>query len=148
MQLLVRDYSDIYSTAVLENGVDVTNTVTITYPDKKLAVIGSSLSLVMDNKVLISGSEGGIRIGEDCEWWHANSASLLERKGNVMEYDLRETFKKPYETIGFQYEAEAVQDYFLAGAKQADEMTWEDSIKISATIDKLRKAWGVVYDED
>ena len=142
------DYSDIYSTAIVKNGVDVTNTVTLTYPDGKFAVLGSSLSLIMENKVLISGSEGGIRIGENCEWWHAHSTSLLERKGSVMEYELKETFNQPYETIGFQYEAKAVQDYFLAGAQQADEMTWEDSLKISATIDKLRKMWGVVYDED
>ncbi len=142
------NYSDIYSTAVLENGVDVTNTVTLKYPDGKIAVIGSSFNAIMNNKVLISGSEGGIRIGENCDWWHPDRASLLEKKDEVAEYALKETFKQPYETIGFQYEAKAVQDYFLAGAQQAEEMTWEDSIKISATIDKLRKMWGVVYDED
>jgi predicted dehydrogenase len=142
------DYRDIYSTAVIKNGVDVTNTVTLTYPDGKFAVLGSSLSLIMENKVLISGSEGGVSIGEDCSWWRPDSASLSKRKGSVMEYELKETFKQPFDTIGFQYEAKAVQDYFLAGAKQAEEMTWQDSIKISATIDKLREAWGVVYDED
>ncbi len=59
-----------------------------------------------------------------------------------------EVFEDNYASIGFQYEAKAVQDYVCAGAKQAREYSWSDSIKVAQTIDYLRKQWGVVYDED
>lgn len=143
------DYSEMYSTAALENGVDMVNTVTLAYPDGRFAVIGSALNSIMENKVVISGTEGGIKIGEGCDWWHPDRAQLMRKGSDMIKYNGEtEVFELPYETTGFQYEAKAVQDYVFSGAKQASEMTWDDSIKISATIDKLRKTWGVKYDED
>ncbi len=143
------DYSKIYSSARIENGVDVINTVTLEYPDGKIAVIASALAGMMENKVFISGTEGGIKIGESCEWWRADKAVLMKKGDDMFSFNGEiEVFEELYPSIGFQYEAKAVQDYVGKGAKQAVEMPWSDSIKIISTIDKLRAEWGVVFDED
>ena len=143
------DYSRMYSSVRIENGVDVINTVTLEYPDGKIAVIASALAGIMENKVHISGTDGGIKIGEDCEWWNANKAVLMKKGDDMFVFNGgSEVFEEPYPSTGFQYEAKAVQDYVQSGAKQADEITWDDSIKIISTIDKLRSEWGVVFDED
>ena len=53
-----------------------------------------------------------------------------------------------YPATGFQYEAQAVQEYFLQGLKEAPEMPLDETLKIAETMDELRRQWGVVYKED
>lgn len=142
-------FSKIYSTAKVENDVDVINTFTLEYPDGKMAVLGSALTTIMENKVVISGTKGGVKIGEGGEWWHAKKAELMLEDNDIFTYNgEHEIFEDEYPSTGFQYEAKTVQDYVCAGEKQAKEMTWDDSIKIAQTIDMLRAEWGVRYDED
>ena len=141
------DYSEMYSSAKLENGVDVLNTVTLVYPDGRFAVLASAFNSIMENNVVITGTKGAVRINEN--WWHPKKAQLIKKGDGVMSHSGEtEVFEQPHVTLGFQYEATAVQEYVLSGEKQAKEMTWDDSIKIAAAIDKLRAAWGVKYDED
>lgn len=143
------DYSEIATSAYVENGVDEVNTVTLTYPDGKIAVLCSALTTVMDNTVTISGGKGCVKIGGDGGWWHASKAELTSMGDDIFTFNGdSESFVDSYSSIGFQYEAKAVQDYVSSGAKQAKEMSWDDSIKIAQTIDYLRAQWGVVYDED
>ncbi|MBT3319720.1 MAG: Gfo/Idh/MocA family oxidoreductase [Clostridia bacterium] len=143
------DYSKITTSAFVQNGIDEVNTITLTYPDGKIAVLNSALTAVMDNNVMISGTKGCVKIGEGNHWWHAKRAELMLEGDDIFSYNGdSEAFVDSYSSIGFQYEAKAVQDYVASGAKQAKEMSWDDSIKIAQTIDYLRKQWGVKYDED
>lgn len=143
------EYSDILTAANVQNGIDEYNTFTLKYPDGKIAVLGSALSVKMENKVVICGSEGCVKIGEGYDWWRANKAELILKGDNIfVNNGASELFEQLYPSIGFQYEAQAVQNYVRNGDKQAKEMPWAESLKIAQTMDELRQKWGVVYDED
>lgn len=143
------DYSRITSSAHVENGIDEHNTFTLEYPDGKIAVLSSGATSIMDNKAVIGGTKGCVKIGKRHGWWRADIAELLLKGNSMSAFNGKvEVFEQSYSSTGFQYEAKAVQDYVLGGYKQSREISWDDSLKIAQTIDLLRKEWGVVYDED
>jgi len=137
----------ITSSAYISKGIDEYNTFTLEYGDGRIAVLSDAIGLKMDNSVFIGGSDGSVLMGEG--WWHADRAELVpngrENKGIT---ESREVFEQPYPATGFQYEAQAVQEYFLQGLKEAPEMPLDETLKIAQTMDELRRQWGVVYNED
>jgi predicted dehydrogenase len=143
------DYSEASGVANVQGGVDICNSFTLKYPDNKIAVMSSARSVILENKVVISGSKGAIIIGEDYNWWHAKKAEIrLNDKGGLYWTKVDEVFVDDYPSTGFQYEAKAVQDCIVAGKKETEEYTWADSIAVAKTMDLLRKQMGVVYDVD
>jgi dihydrodiol dehydrogenase / D-xylose 1-dehydrogenase (NADP) len=143
------DPAEVSSFGHLVNGIDDYNTFTFRYADGKLAVLGSGLGVKMENKVVISGTKGCVKIGEGYDWWRANRAELALTGDDPFTCNGEHTvFEQPYPSFGFQYEAQAVQGYVKKGLKEAPEMPWSESLKIAKTIDGLRKAWNIVYDED
>ena len=81
------DYSRITTSAFVQNGIDEVNTITLEYPDGKIAVLGSALTTVMDNNVTISGTKGCVKIGEGNEWWHAKRAELMREGDDIFSYN-------------------------------------------------------------
>ena len=143
------DFCEVSTTAHVHNGVDYCNAVTLKYPDGKIAVLGSSLTVKMENKVVICGTKGRVKIGEGYDWWRANRAELTFSGDDPFTWSgANVVHEVPYPSVGFQFEAGAVQEYLSAGAKEAAQMPWAESLKIAQTIDKLREKWGVVYNED
>lgn len=135
------------SAAFVDNGIDEYNAFTLQYADGRIAMLSSAISLQMDNQMVISGSEGTVKIGGD--WWRANRAELLIADKQSMRFqEQREVFAYPYSATGFQFEAKAVQDCLKKGLKEAPEMPLDETVKIAHMLDKLRKQWGVVYDAD
>jgi len=143
------DYASLTGSALVRKGVDEVNSITLQYPDGKIAMLGSALSAKMDNKVVISGSEGCIVIGEGYDWWRADRAELKLTGSDIFACDGgRELFEAPYPSFGFQYEAAAVQSYVRRGMKEAPEMLPDESVKLAEAMEKLRQMWGVVFDAD
>ena len=143
------DYVSLSGSATVRGGVDEVNSFTLEYAGGKIASLGSAISLKMDNIAIISGPKGCIRFGEGDTWWHPWRAELLLTGDDLFHCNGgRELFELPFPSTGFQYEAAAVQSYVAQGLKEAPEMTLDETIKIAETMDKLRRMWGVVYDED
>ena len=141
------DPVEVTSTAFVDNGIDEYNSFTFKYADGRIAVLSSGISLKMDNQVIINGSEGTVKLREG--WWHTDHAELWLSGSHWADFTgEREVFDQPYAATGFQYEAQAVQDYFRQGLKEAPEMPLDETIKIAHMLDRLRKQWGVVYDAD
>ncbi len=142
------DYSTVSGAALMNAGIDEVNSFTLEYPDGRIAAMNSGIAAWLDNRVVITGSEGCVILGEDGDpWWHASRAALrfpetdlLAGKGSV------ELFDMPYPSTGFQYEAAAVQQYVTQGLKEAPEMPMDESIKIAETMEQLLRSWGAEYD--
>ena len=141
------DPETVTSAAFLQNGVDEYNTFTFTYADGRIASLSSGIGVKLDNSVFVAGSEGSVLLGEG--WWHPNRAELAPLgEAHVGISQKREVFEQPYAATGFQFEAQAVQQYVLEGRKEAPEMPLDETLKITRMMDALRKAWGLVYKED
>jgi predicted dehydrogenase len=144
-----QNYASLAGSAIVRDGVDEVNSFTLQYPDGKIAVLGSAIAAKLDNKVVISGSEGCIVIGEGYDWWRSNRAELRLTGRDVFACDGgRELFEMPYPSFGFQYEAAAVQGYVRQGLLEAPDMTLDESVKLAETMEALRRMWGVVFDAD
>lgn len=133
--------------AYIENYVDEYNTFTFEYEDGRIAVLSDGIGVKLNNTVFIGGTEGSVLLGDS--WWHPDRAEFAPQGdtdcGICAE---REVFHQPYAATGFQYEAQAVQEYFLQGLKEAPEMPLDETLKIARMMDSLRKQWGLVYKED
>ena len=137
----------ITSSAYINKGIDEYNTFTLEYSDGRIAVLSDAIGLKMNNSVFIGGIDGAVLMGEG--WWHPDRAELAPKGEESMGITAdREVFEQPYPATGFQYEAQAVQEYFLKGLKEAPEMPLDETLKIVQTMDELRRQWGVVYKED
>ena len=143
------DYASLSGSAIVNNGVDEVNSFTLQYPDGKIAVLGSALAAKLDNKVVISGSDGCVVIGEGYDWWRSNRAELKLSGDDIFDCNGgRELFEMPYPSFGFQYEAAAVQSYVAQGLKEAPEIMLDESVRLAETMEALRNMWGVEYDAD
>lgn len=133
--------------ACLERGVDVYNTFTFEYADGRIAVLSDGIGVKLDNRVFIGGSKGSVLLGEG--WWHPDRAEFAPLgESNVGISQDRDKFEKPHTSWGYQYEANAVSQYVLDGRKEAPEMPLDETLEIARMMDRLRKEWGLVYQED
>lgn len=135
------------SAANILNGVDEYNTFTFEYADGRIAVLSDGIGIKLDNSVRISGDGGTVLLGEG--WWHPDRTEFAPHGNSDTGLSLdREVFDEPYPASGFQFEAAAVQEYVLAGLKEAPEMPLDETLKMAQMMDRLRKEWGLVYRED
>ena len=135
------------TSACIENGVDEYNTFTFEYADGRIAVLSDGIGVKLNNSVFIAGTSGSVQLGE--EWWHASRAEFTPLgDSSVGKPQKHDVFNLPYRSSGFQYEAKAVQQYYLEGRKEAPEMPLDETLKIARMMDTLRKEWGLVYKED
>ena len=135
------------SAASVTDGVDEYNAFTFTYADGRIAVLSDAIGLNLDNRVFIGGSEGAVLFGEG--WWHPSRVEFAPwGKTDAGISPNREVFDQPYAASGFEYEATAVQQYFLEGRKEAPEMPLDETLAIARMMDQIRKQWPLTYKED
>ena len=135
------------SSAHVENGVDEYNTFTFEYSDGRIAVLSDGIGVWLNNNVFIAGTEGCVQLND--AWWHPSKAELVPSSEIVTRNpELCDVFDQPFPSFGFQFEAAAVQQYYLEGRKEAPEMPLDETLKIAKMMDRLRKDWNLVYRED
>lgn len=141
------DPAKVSTAACIENGVDEYNTFTFEYSDGRIAVLSDGIGIKLDNSVFIGGTKGSVLLGEG--WWHPDRVEFAPwgDADTGISQD-RDVFHQPYPSSGFQYEAEAVQRYFLDGRKEAPEMPLDETLKIARMLDTIRKKWPLLYRED
>ena len=135
------------SSAGIKNGVDEYNTFTFEYSDGRIAILTDGIGIKLNNSVFIGGAKGSVLLGDG--WWHPDRAEFAPRGDTDVGISQdRDVFEQPYPSSGFQFEAQAVQQHYLNGLKEAPEMTLDETLKIARMMDKLRKEWALVYKED
>jgi len=123
--------------------VDEYSVAIFKFPGEILASLSTSVQLWQDNVVRIFGSEGRLLLREP--WHPAKDADfseiLLERPGREPE-----PVRVPAGDSAYGYEIEAVAAQIAQ--RQAQQMTWDDSLGNAQALDRWRRAIGVTFAAD
>lgn len=125
---------EVTAQAVFEGGVDMIDSITITYEDGKMATLQSNAYAATDRKGMIFGSKGYIEVT------NINNPERIRvfDKGHkeVAEYFL------PKQISGYEYEVEACARAMEKGELECAEMPHEESVQVMELMDGIRESWG------
>ena len=136
--VLGNDIEAITGTAVFnEYGVDMQNSITLTYKDGRMAVLNSSALGLSDRRGVIYGEKGFVEVRNvnNCE---GISVYNTDRK-------LVASYETPHQISGYEYEVEACVYAIEHGLKECHQMPHQETILMMQWMDSLRKQWGMVY---
>jgi predicted dehydrogenase len=120
--------------------VDLSESITITYKDNKIALLHSSMNTRSDRRAMIFGDKGYIEVLNinNCEgvnvylWDEKKSTFVLSKK-----------YKTPKQITGFEYQVESCIKAIKAGEIECPEMPHSEIIRVMEIMDQLRDSWGV-----
>ncbi len=132
------DVAEITGTAVKNDaGVDMQNSITLTYKDGRMAVLNSSATVVGDRQGAIFGDKGFIHI--------ENINNYEEIRVYDLNRSLTAVYDRPEQISGYEYEVEACVYAIQRGQTQCSQMPHEESLRMMRWMDELRRQWGVVF---
>lgn len=121
----------------LDTGVDAQETITLTYPDGKVANLFVTMLAQADNNAVIFGTNGYIVVKNVVNFETVRAYNLEEKV--IAEY------AAPLQVTGFEYEVISAIDSIRNGYLECPELPHETSLTIIRLMDSLRSAWGVQY---
>lgn len=134
--------SKIASIGVLgETEVDEQETIAFGYPSGAQAMIFGSLRTALRGPAIVAGTKGRIEVSH--QWWEPHQITLFADGGEPEVFDFPEN-----NTLGYQYEAIAVDEALRAGKTESEIMPLDETITIMETMDTLRAQWGLTYPAD
>lgn len=120
-----------------ETGVDVQCAGVCSYDGGAQTVWHASLRADAGRTCAIAGPNG--RLEGARSWWKGAPFTLTRRDGST------QTFARPYEGNGYQFEAAHVMNCLRAGRTESPRMPLADSLALLRQMDALRADWGLVY---
>lgn len=120
-----------------DTGVDEQESITLIYKDGRTAVLSATMLAVTDRQGVIYGTEGYIIVE------NINNFESFSTYGK--DHVKLNTYKRPKQISGYEYEVEACIRALKEGWIQCPEMPHEESLKILHIMDGLRKDWKIVY---
>ncbi len=132
------DIKNIDATAVMTpKGVDLMNSITITFEDGKIAVLHSNMAAITDRQGVINGDKGYIEVQNinNCEEIRVFNS---ERK-MVARYEV------PEQVNGYEYEVVACLKAIKEGKIECDEMPHEETLRVMRILDGIREKWNMKY---
>lgn len=121
-------------------GVDIQNSMTLTYADGRMAMLQTSVCFASDRKGVIFGDKGYIVIDNINNPQHATLY-------NSFQVQLTTRSETPQFT-GFEYQVEAAIRAISEGKIEPDDMPHEEILRVMRILDELKKAWGVRFPMD
>lgn len=132
------DITDIKSSVVkTETGVDAQNSITLTYQGGKMAILNSSLRVISDRQGIIYGTKGYMVIENINNF---ESIKVYDTERNVVE-----TYERPKQISGYEYQIEASADAIEKGLTECPQMPHKITLNIMNVMDELRRQWGIRY---
>ncbi|MCL2243567.1 MAG: Gfo/Idh/MocA family oxidoreductase [Treponema sp.] len=119
-----------------ETGSDDENAVILSYGGDKIAFAASATRTALENDAWIYGSKGRIHLVNFI--WSRNAVLLLDGKDEFI-------YKPDFISNGYNYEAEEVMNYLREGRTESPCMTWDESVTIMETMDRIRAQWDFRY---
>lgn len=119
-----------------ETGVDEQAGMVLQYEGGRLAVLSTAARVNTPQDAHILGSEGNIKIPSP--WW--KPATMTISAGGKSE-----DVALPYESNGYQFEAQEVARCLREGRTESDIMPLDETLEIMRTMDSLRAQWGLKY---
>lgn len=128
----------ISSDAVLsELGVDMVNSVTLTFENGVMAVLHSSMMNLTDREGVIYGDKGRICVHNinNCE-----GITVYDKAGNLIE-----EVAVPKQINGYEYEVLSCIKAIEEGRLECTEMPHEETLRGMEILDTIRHQWGMKY---
>jgi predicted dehydrogenase len=120
-----------------ETGVDAQTSIVLQYAGGEHAVLTTTLGASTANVATIVGTEGRIEI--DRIWYQPTSFTLTLSSGET------ERFEEPRVGHGLRFEAAEVGRCLRSGQLESDVMSLEETLKVMATLDEVRRQIGLGY---
>lgn len=120
-----------------ETGADEQGAYVLGYPGGRLAVLHSAIRTNTPQDALIMGTKGMIRVHPP--FWCGNSATLS------VEGQAPQQVTLPMTGNGYNYQAAAAQACMRAGRLECDLMSWQETLSVMDTLDRIRAVWGLKY---
>lgn len=128
----------ITSTALLaETGVDLQNSITLTYKTGEMAVLNSTALALSDRQGIIYGDKGYMVV-ENIN----NCQSICVFNTNR---EMIKCVEVPEQISGYEYEVAAAIEAIKLGKLECEAMPHEETLRVMRIMDALRKEWGVNY---
>ena len=120
-----------------EYGIDIKNSITLTWKDGRMAVLNSGTEVLSDRKGIIYCTKGFIVVE------NINNPQSVTAFG--MDYQPIRKITCPPQLTGYEYEVLEAARALRDGAAECPSMPHEETIHIMEEMDALRKQWGIVY---
>ncbi|MFC2124261.1 Gfo/Idh/MocA family protein [Bacteroidota bacterium] len=117
-------------------GIDQQSAYILKYASGAMAILNSGVNIRTKHDAWIYGTEGSIYI---MDFFHSRKA-IIEKKGEKPE-----EVSLPFESTGYNYEAQEVMRCLDAGLVESPVMTWNESLRILELMDRFRNCWGMKY---
>ena len=132
------EVTDIKSSVVKTNtGVDAQNSITLTYPGGKMAILNSSIRVISDRKGIVYGTRGYMVV-ENINNFESIKVYNTERK-------VIETYERPQQISGYEYQIEASAEAIEKSLTECPQMPHKTTLNIMNVMDELRRQWGIRY---
>ena len=129
------------SSAVIgETGIDEQCAAVFRYDDGTQAMWHASVRADAGRTCVLAGTGGRLRGTR--AWWKGAPFELTRDDGTA------ETWARPYEGNGYQFEAAHVMHCLRAGRTESPRMPLDESRALLETMDALRNEWGVTYPQE
>lgn len=135
LMLFHEEITDVVSAAVFSpEGVDLRNSITLTFADGKMAFLNSDMTARTDCRAIVNGEKGYMEIrGIN------NPAEILifDPEGNQ-----KERYPAPEQINGYEYEVLACIRAIEAGEHACREMPHSETLRVMKLMDQIRGQWG------
>lgn len=132
------DLKDIFAKAVMsDKGVDLTDSITLTWNDGKMAVLHASMMTPTDRSGFIYGEKGYICVT------NINNPEAI--KVYDIEHNLIKEVEIPKQVTGYEYEVLSSQKAINQNELECEEMPHKETIFVMEILDKIRNQWNMKY---
>ncbi len=126
--------------AHLRNGIDLSNTMLLSY-ENAAASLDSSFEYPSRNNAVISGESGIILFGDG--FHNASEVSLYDRSLHLLE-----TFTAEDRINGYEYEIDEVNRCLRNGLQDSPLVPQRATLEIMQIMDECRRQWGMRFPEE
>ena len=124
---------EVTSKAIFENGVDMIDSIELTFDKTKVATMQCSVCGVLNRSGSIFGTKGYIEI--------TNINNPEEIRVYNAEYKLVNTYEIPKQHTGFEYQIQACIQAITNKKIECPEITHAESIRVMEILDRIRASW-------
>jgi predicted dehydrogenase len=126
--------AEITSKAQFKDGVDMIDSIIMTYEDGKVATMQSNVHAVLNRNGSIFGTKGYIEV--------KNINNPQEIRVFDSKYKEIEVLTVPEQITGYEYEVEACVRAIEQGESECPEIPHAETIKVMEIMDGIRESWG------
>ena len=133
------DVTNIQTTArMLDTGVDVQESITLTYAGGEMAVLCAAVNCRGDSRGVVYGTKGTLTAD------NINNPMVI----TVVPADNpddKHTYNVPKQITGFENQVQAAVDAIERGEVECDAMPHAETVRVMKLMDDLRAQWGLQY---